>query len=191
MDGGGWPACLDSGVGAASAVADDDLGWGDVFDQADVGGGVFACGPVPGDDVGGGRCDQKASYGGVGAVDEDLVVDAVGVWLVGYVDVPVGGKSSSETPACQAKGCGVGGQCLGAGDVVDEVGEVGFVGQVGSGFGGGCAAVGCGAAPAGCSFAGGAVFLHWPVADWASGSVCAHGLSKPWLLAQAGLGWRY
>lgn len=49
---------------------------------------LFRFGPVPGDDVSACSCYQQASCGGVGAVDEGLVVYAVRVWCVGDVNIP-------------------------------------------------------------------------------------------------------
>ena len=50
--------------------------------------GGFVFGPVPGDDVVVAGCHEQASGGGVGAVDEDLIVNALRVTVVGDVDKP-------------------------------------------------------------------------------------------------------
>ena len=69
------PACLDCAGSALAAVDDSDQGRGDTFEELLVVAGGLTCAPVPGDDViqGGGYDETPA--GGVGAVDEDLVVD--------------------------------------------------------------------------------------------------------------------
>ena len=63
-------------------------------------------GPVPCDDVVVAGCDEQASGGGVGAVDEDLVVDPVGVWGVGYIDEPQRGEPAVERAPGDVQGVG-------------------------------------------------------------------------------------
>lgn len=51
-------------------------------------------------------CDKQASCARVGAVDEDLVVDALRVWLIGDTDEPEVGESSVECPSADATASG-------------------------------------------------------------------------------------
>lgn len=132
-------------------------------------------------------------FTGVGAcaVDEDLVVNAVWVWCVRDVDVPVGGEASGQ--CCAADAVVVGAFCHGvfAGGVVDEGAEHCSVVVVGASFDVRGSTGGVFAAPAGGAFGGGAVFLHFSGADGASGSVLFHANRKPHLISQVRLGWRY
>ena len=63
-------------------------------------------GPVPGDDVVVAGCDEQAAGVGVGAVDEDLVVDAVGVWGIGHIDKPQRGEPAVERAPGDVQGVG-------------------------------------------------------------------------------------
>ena len=71
-----------------AAVEDDAQRFSDLREQLGVGVGGFAFRPVPCDDVVIAGRDEQAASGGVGAVDEDLVVDAVRFTIVGYIDEP-------------------------------------------------------------------------------------------------------
>lgn len=53
---------------------------------------------MPGNDVVEAGSDEQAPCGCVGAVDEYLVVDAMGVWGVGYVNEPEVGESAGQCP---------------------------------------------------------------------------------------------
>mgnify|MGYP001552725027 FL=1 len=75
LDFGARPACLDRAGCALATVDHSDQGRGDAFAQLLVVAGGFACAPVPGDDVVQGGGHNETSAGGVGAVEEDLVVD--------------------------------------------------------------------------------------------------------------------
>ena len=80
----GRPALFDCAVCALAAVGDGD-GWGfGVFKQQLVVAGGFVFALVPGDRVVDGRRDDQAATGGVGAVEECLVVDPLvvaGGWV--------------------------------------------------------------------------------------------------------------
>lgn len=168
-----WPEGFDGGLGALAAVGGDQDRGGDAGQEFGVGGGGFPSAPVPVDDVGGGGGDQQAAAGEVGAVDEDLVVDPVRVGGVGYLDVPAPGEASLQGAGSDMLGgCDlVEGLC--AGGPVDERSEFGSADRSGLGCSD-AAGVAGGAAPAGGSFGGGAVFLHGRVADGAAGSVGFH-----------------
>lgn len=47
-------------------------------------------------------CYEQAAGVGVGAVDEDLVVDPVGVWDVGNIDEPQRFESAVEGPSADS-----------------------------------------------------------------------------------------
>ena len=64
-----------------------------------VGFGGFAFGPVPGGNVVMAYSDKQAACCGVGAVDEDLVVDAVGVWGVREINKPERLEAAVESPS--------------------------------------------------------------------------------------------
>ena len=66
-----------------------------------VGVGGFAFGPVPGNNVVMACCYKQAACCGVGAVDEDLVVDAVGVWGVGDINKPKRCEAAVESPSTE------------------------------------------------------------------------------------------
>ena len=87
MDFGFWPAVFDRGCGSLAAVDDDnERGW-DAFEEALVVMDGFVFAPVPGDDVVECCCHDQAAACGVGAVEEDLVVNPAcmpdgGIWDV-------------------------------------------------------------------------------------------------------------
>ena len=122
--------------------------------------------------VGGGG-DQEASAVEVGTVEEDLVVDAVGLWGGRWLDPPAPGESSGQCVAVAAVFAGQFGQGLLAGDPGDEQGEGRsvFVGGLGSS---GEAVSAVGASPPGGPFGGGAVFLGEVAACGAAWSVGRH-----------------
>lgn len=75
MDFRGGPAFFDRVVCSLAAVDDDDK-WGfDAFEQSLVVACGFVFAPVPGDDVVDCRSDNQTAAGGVGTVEENLVVD--------------------------------------------------------------------------------------------------------------------
>lgn len=122
--------------------------------------------------VGGGG-NQEAPAVEVGAVEEDLVVDAVGVWGGRWLDPPAPGESSGQGAAMAVVFTGQFGQGLLAGDPGDEQGEGRsvFVGGLG---GSGEAVSAVGASPPGGFFGGGAVFLGGVAAYGAAWSVGRH-----------------
>ena len=87
LDFRGGPALFDRAVCSLAAVdAGDEWGF-DAFEQSLVVACGFVFAPVPGDDVVDGRRDNQTAAGGVGAVEEDLVVDPLvvaggGVWHI-------------------------------------------------------------------------------------------------------------
>lgn len=168
LDCGGGPARGDCVGGAASTVDDGDQWCGDAFDEESVVVGGFVGAPVPGDDVGGGCGDDEARAGGVGAVEEDLVVDLAGVAVggVGDVDEPASGESSFHGGVADTVASGDGCQRCCRCAVFDELGEHCGVGDVRAGFRAGGSA-GC-ASPAGGAFARGSVAFHLcaAVAAW-------------------------
>ena len=198
LDAGGWPAFFDGAVGSLSAVDDGGQWWADAFEEALVVEGGFVCAPVPGDDVVDGGGDDQAAGGGVGAVEENLVVDASGVSGGGVwgVDEPEGGESALQCSWGASGVVGDGGQAGAGGAVVDELGEGCGVGDVGAVFGAGGAALFT--APSGGAFGGGSVAFHVAaaVAAW---SVFGHWITtsrplSPFVLVVGdfrGEGWIY
>lgn len=117
--------------------------------------------------------DQEASAVEVGAVEEDLIIDPVGVWGGRWLDPPAPGESSGQCVAMAAVFAGQFCECFLSGDPGDEQGEGGcvFVGGLG---GSGEAVSAVGAAPPGGFFGGGAVFLGGVAAYRAAWSVGCH-----------------
>lgn len=96
LDGGVWPAGFNGAESTLPTVEDNTEWWGNCAQELGVGLCGFGDCPAPGDDVimiGG---DEQASCCGVGAVDKELVVDAVWVWGVGDVDEPEVVESAVE-----------------------------------------------------------------------------------------------
>lgn len=76
LDLGVRPAAFDRAGSTLATVDHGDKWRGDAFTQLLVVAGGFVCAPMPGDDVVQGGSHNQASAGGVGAVEEDLVVDS-------------------------------------------------------------------------------------------------------------------
>lgn len=174
-----------------SSVDDDHQWCGDGVDEGFVGGGVFGAGPVPVDDVMPGSSDEEASGVGEGGVEEELVVDAVGVNCLGWDDPPAPCQSSVQGVAGGAVGFGEAGQAGVVGDPGDEEpeGRGVLVGELG---GAGEAVSAVFAAPASGLFAGGSVFLCFVPADRAVGSVCSHRVYSTGCFYHVvgGIGWK-
>lgn len=69
-------------------VEDDAERLGDFVKKLRVCVDSFVFGPVPSNDVVAAGCHKQAARRGVGAVDEDLIVDALRGTVVGDVDEP-------------------------------------------------------------------------------------------------------
>ena len=136
-------------------------------------------GPVPCDDVVVAGCDEQASGGGVGAVDEDLVVDALWVTVVGDVGEPERFESAVKCPTAYPLLLSVFRQRCCGGGIRDEGFKVAGLRAVGAGSCRGTAAVRVLASPPGCAFRSGSVFLHLPSTYRASWSVFTHPESTP------------
>lgn len=83
-------------MGSLAAVEGDDEWWLDGAQQLFVGGCCFLRAPVPGDDVVGGGHDEQALVVQVGAVVEDLVVNAMLIDVGAWLDKPVPVESSVQ-----------------------------------------------------------------------------------------------
>ncbi len=79
--------------------------------------------------------DAEASGLGVGAVDKYVVVDAVGVGLVGDVDKPEGAEPAGDCPSAHSVLAGDIRQRCGAGDVGVEGADIAGAGFVGAAAG--------------------------------------------------------
>lgn len=103
LDGGLWPGVPDGFERSLLAVGGhNQRGW-DLVEQAGVAVGVLPGAPVPGHDVFGGAHHQQARGVEVGAVDEQLVVDAAGIGVTRDLDEPVVVKPVGQCPAADPK----------------------------------------------------------------------------------------
>ena len=162
------PALFDRAVGALAAVDDGDE-WGfDAFKQELVVAGGFVFAPVSGDHVVDCRRDDQTAAGGVGAVEEDLVVNpfVVACGGVRHINEPERFESTLHRARRAPHAAGNSIEAGAGGEVVDEGGERRRVGDVASAFHAGGAALF--APPSGGAFAGGAVAFHFTaaVAAW-------------------------
>ena len=115
----------------------------------------------------------------MGTVDEDLVVDALWVTVVGDVDEPERFESAVKCPTAYPLLLGEFRQRCCGGGIRDEGFKVAGLRAVGAGSCRGTAAVRVLASPPGCAFRSGSVFLHLPSAYRASWSVFTHPESTP------------
>ena len=168
LDFRGRPA-LSNRAESSLATVDDSNQWRfDAFEKSLIIAGGFVFAPVPGDDVIKCCCHDQAAGGGVGAVEEDLVVDPAcmsdgGIW---DVDEPAPAKPAFHrgmTDAVALCYCFYR-RCRGA--VVDELVKHCSVSDIASAFDAGCATDL--ASPSDCSFSGGPVTFHLAaaVAAW-------------------------
>lgn len=147
---------FDGAVGALSSVDDGHQWWGEIFDEPCVVGGGFFPAPIPGDDVGWCAGDQKAAAGGVGAVEEDLVVDAWRSMGWGDPDEPVVLHLAVHRGGANANGLRQLGDGCFASAMIDKQAEPLGCGDVLAAFGVGGAAVST--APSGGACAGQPIF---------------------------------
>lgn len=117
------------------------------------------------------RCHEQASGGGVGAVDEDLIVNALRVTVVGDVDKPNRFELTVKCPTAHFLLLGEFRQRRCGGGIKGEGFKVAGQRAVAAGSCRGAAAVRGFASPLGCAFRCGFVFRHLPSAYWALWSV--------------------
>lgn len=136
-------------------------------------------GPVPRNDVVAAGCHKQAASRGVGAVDEDLIVDALQGTVVGDVDEPKRLESAIKCPTTHPLLPGEFRQRCCGGGIGDEGFKVAGLREIGAGSCCGATAVRVFAPPPGCAFGCGSVFLHLPSTYRASWSVFTHPESTP------------
>lgn len=122
----------------------------------------FAVRPVLGDDLVMAGCDKETSYCGIGAIDEDSVEYAAGIWGVVDADEPVRLESAVESSLRDTHGVGDVVEVCGSGGVGMEDCKVASqcVVSVVLSYG---ASVGGFTSPSDGSFGRGAVFFIWSV----------------------------
>lgn len=108
------------------------------------------------------RCHEQASGGGVGAVDEDLIVNALRITVVGDVDKPKRFESTVKCPTAHLVLLGEFRQRRYGGRISNEGFKVAGQRAVAAGSCRGAAAVRVLASPPGCAFGCGSVFLYLP-----------------------------
>lgn len=142
LDLGARPACLDRAGRALATVDHGDQGCGDTLEEMLVVAGGFACAPVPGNVVIQGVSHDQAPASGVGAVEEDLVVDPalVSDLVIGDISEPAPRKPPFHGGVADPRvSCDLpqsGGRCV----VLDELSKHRCVGDIAAGFGGWCTA---------------------------------------------------
>ena len=169
LDRGVWPALFDGFVCATGAVCGHDEGFGDQVEEFGVVVGGFSCAPVPGNDVFAGCSDKQAFFVEVGAVNKQLVVDAVRVWFAWDDDEPEVGEPADQCAPGDVVCSSHSVEGTLAGDPVDEDGKPVCVGLSRVGVGEGVPAV-C-AAPSLFSAGGGAHFCAGVLTCRAQGSI--------------------